>query len=100
MESADVDSSVRKEHNISLVDSILQQYLGISTKIEKAMHTSWQACTDKFSMDKPRLLKITVSSEHDKAKILRTCTRLSHREIPQEIQKLLSPPISPLVNKK
>ena len=28
VESTDVDSSVRKEHDINLVDSILKQYLG------------------------------------------------------------------------
>ena len=102
MESTDVDSSVRKEHDINLFDSILKQYLGISAKIERAIHLGKR--TDKSSTDKPRLLKISVSSEHDKAKILRTCTRLSQRENPQEIQKLfITPDLTPHeqeINKK
>jgi len=85
-ESADADSSVRKKHDINLVDSILKQYLGISTKIEKAIHLGKHS--DKSGTDKPRLFKITVSSEHDKAKILCGCTKLSHRENPPETQKL------------
>ena len=43
-------------------------------------------------------------AEHDKAKILHTCTRLSQRENPQEIQKLfITPNLTPReqeVNKK
>lgn len=93
-ESSDTDSSKRKEHDASLVDSILKQYLGISTKIEKAIRLGKHP--DNSSSDKPRLLKITVSSEHDKAKILRNCTKLSQRENHQEIQKLfITPDLTP-----
>lgn len=95
-------SSVRKEHDINIVDSILKQYLEISTKIEKAIRLGKR--TDKPSSVKPRLLKITVSSELDKAKILRSCTRLSRHENPPEIQKLfITPDLTPReqeVNKK
>ena len=102
VESTDVDSSVRKEHDINLVDSILKKYLGISAKIERAIRLGKR--TDKSNTDKPRLLKISVSSEHDKAKILRTCTSLSQRENPQEIQKLfITPDLTPHeqeINKK
>ena len=101
-ESADTNSSVRKEHDINIVDSILKQYLEISTKIEKAIRLGKR--TDKPSSVKPRLLKITVSSELDKAKILRSCTRLSRHENPPEIQKLfITPDLTPReqeVNKK
>ena len=62
----------RRQFSINLVDSIPKQYLGISAKIERTIRLG--KCTDKSSTDKPRLLKISVSSEHDKAKILRTCT--------------------------
>jgi len=82
-ESTDVYSSARKEHDLNSVDSILKKYLGISTKIEKGS-------------DKPKLLIISVSSEHDKAKILRTCTKLSQHENSQEIQKLfITPDLTP-----
>ena len=93
-ESADVDSSVRKEHDIKLVDSVLRQYLGISTKIEKAIRLGKR--TDILSTTKPRLLKITISSEQDKAKILCSCTKLSNCENPAEIQKLfITPDLTP-----
>lgn len=93
-ESADTDSSVRKEHDITLVESTLKQYLGVSTKVEKAARLGKR--TDKSSTDKPRLLKITISSEHDKAKILRSCTKLRHHENPPEIQKLfITPDLTP-----
>ena len=44
-------------------------------------------------MDKPRLLKINISFEHGKAK---SCTKLSHRENPPEIQKpFITPDLTP-----
>ena len=85
-----MDSLARKEHDINSVNSILKKYLGISTKIEKAICLGKH--TDRSSADKPRLFKISVSSENDKAKILHTCTKLSQRENPQEIQKLFITP--------
>ena len=93
-ESADANSSVRKNHDINLIDSALRQYLGISTKIEKAIRLGKR--TDNLSTTKPRLLKITISFVQDKAKILRSCTKLSNRENPVEIQKLfITPDLTP-----
>ena len=69
VESTKEDGAARKREDISCISDILQQFLGITVKIEKAF------CLGQRK-EKPRLLKITVNSEEEKALILRNCTKL------------------------
>ena len=68
-ESTSEDGTTRKKHDVESVSGILQQHLGISATISKAFRLGQRG-------EKPRLLKITVVSEVEKAKILRNSTKL------------------------
>ena len=68
---------------------MLKKYLGTATKIEKAFRIGRRG-------EKPRLLKITVASEHDKVAILRNCTKLRNAENPEDVRKLyITPDLTP-----
>ena len=68
---------------------MLQKYLGIGTKIEKAFRLGRRG-------EKPCLLKITVASEHDKVAILRNCTKLRNIENPEDVRQLyITPDLTP-----
>jgi len=46
--------------------------------------------------DKPRLLKVSVASESDKASIMRNCTKLRNTNLPTAIQKVfITPDLTP-----
>ena len=68
-ESSKESGDARRQEDISSISNILLKYIGISVKVEKAFRIGqWK--------DKPRLLKITVGSEQEKAAVVRNCTKL------------------------
>jgi len=67
-ESIDSVAVNRKKHDIDSATVIFQRYIGIPVTINNAIRIG------KKLTDKSRLLKITLSSEDDKLKILRNCT--------------------------
>ena len=88
-ESTDEQGLARKQHDIDFVTGAFQQYLGITTKIEKAFRLGKRG-------EKPRLKKITVASEHDKVAILRRCTKFRNIDNPKDVQKLyITPDLTP-----
>ena len=96
-ESTKEDGVARKQDDISCVSNILQQYLGLSTKIEKAFRLGQRK-------EKPRLLKVSVSSKQEKAMILRNCIKLRNSDNPAIISKIfITPDLTPIeqaANKK
>ena len=96
-ESTKEDGVARKQDDISCVSNILQQYLGLSTKIEKTFRLGQRK-------EKPRLLKVSVSSEQEKAMILRNCIKLHNSDNPAIINKIfIIPDLTPIeqaANKK
>ena len=96
-ESTDEEGLNRKKHDIDFVTSTFQQYLGVSVAINKAFRLG------KHN-DKPRLLKISVNSEAEKASLLRNATKLRNADHPKEIQQIfITPDLTPKeqqINKK
>ena len=89
VKSTSEDGTTRKKHDVESVSGILQQYLGISATISKAYRLGQRG-------EKPRLLKITVVSEVEKAKILRNSTKLHASHNPLHIQKVfITPDLTP-----
>ena len=80
-EPTDEEDLNRKKHDIDFVTSTFQQYLGVRVTINKAFRLG------KHS-DKPRLLKISVNSEAEKASLLRNATKLKNVDHPEEIQHI------------
>jgi len=60
---------VRREHDTDTVKAIVNQQLCIPASISDVTRLGKK-------MDKPRLLRITVASEQEKASILRNCTKI------------------------
>ena len=88
-ESTNEDGLIRKKHDIDYVTSTIQQYLGVNVIINKAFRLGQRN-------DKPRLLKISVNSEAEKALVLRSTIKLKNVDHPDEIQKLfITPDLTP-----
>ena len=66
-ESTSDDGPTRKQHDIHTISSIFQQQFNITTTLTKAIRIGQHR-------EMPRLPKITVSTESEKAAILRNCT--------------------------
>ena len=100
-ESTADDGPTRKAHDIKFVSTAFQQYLGVSTKIDKAVRLGKHSGEEQ---EKPRLLKISVSSEMEKALLLRNCIKLRNKSNPEGIKKLfITPDLTPSeleINKK
>ena len=92
-ESTETQGPARKQHDIDYITGALQQYLGITTKIEKAFRLGKH---DEKCGEKPRLMKITVASKHDKVAILRNCTKFRGTDNPRDVQNLyITPDLTP-----
>ena len=86
VESNDPIAANRKKHDIDSATDILQRYVGITATIKNAFRIG------KKLTDKSRLLKITLSSEDEKVKILRSCTKLRDKDYPEEVRKIFITP--------
>jgi len=78
----------RRQEDIPSISNILSKHIGISVKIEKVFRIGQRK-------DKPRLLKITVSSEQEKTVVLRNCTKLRNSENPEDVKKIVTPDLTP-----
>ena len=88
-ESTDERGLVRKQHDIDFVTGASQQYLGITTKTEKALRLGKRG-------EKPCLMKVTVASEQDKVAILLRCSKFRNTDNPKDVQKLyITPDLTP-----
>ena len=79
------DGNSRKKEDIEQVSSIFQKTLALSVKVTNAVRLGKRS-------DKSRLLKVTVDSEHSKAIILRNCTKLRGKDVPQSLSKVFITP--------
>ena len=88
-ESTATEGITRKHDDIKQVSSILDKYIGTSPSIQKAFRLGNKG-------DTPRLLKITLPTEHDKAYILRNSFKLRNDENPDDVKKIfVTPDLTP-----
>ena len=80
-ESLSEDTQTRKEHDSNLVQETLNQHLGVSATIANPIRLGQKN-------SKPRLLRVSVSSDHEKAIILRNCTKLRWKNVPDPFCKV------------
>ena len=80
-ESNSEDIQTRKDHDSTLVQEIFDQHLGISATIANPIRLGQKSV-------KPRLLRISVSSDHEKANILQNCTKLRGKDVPDPFCKV------------
>ena len=93
-ESTADNSQERKEYDISTISSIFAKHLGVKTTIVNADHIGKKQ--EAGGSSKPRLVKVTVASEHEKALLLRNCTRLHDKSNPEEVRRIyVTPDLTP-----
>jgi len=89
VESTSEDAEVRRKHDIDSVSCIFEKHLAASANITKAIRIGKRG-------DKPRLLKISVASESEKAAVMRNCTKLRNTNLPSIIQRVfITPDLTP-----
>ena len=89
IESLSEDPKIRLKHDIDSVSSIFHKHLTVPATITKVI------CLGKKS-NKPRLLKISVASESDKASIMQNCIKFCNTNLPSVIQKVfITPDLTP-----
>ena len=88
-ECDDADPTNRKTQDISKISSIIDKHLGIPTTITQAKRIGKKR-------EKPRLLKVTVSSSQQKAAVLRNCTKLRKSDVPEDVRRIyITPDLTP-----
>ena len=93
-ESTASEGLARKQDDINQVSSVLDKYIGITPNIQKAFRVGSKG-------DTPRLLKIMIPTEHDKAFILRNSFKLRSDDNPEEIKKIfITPDLTPKEQKE
>ena len=93
-ESTAENGQARKDHDLNTVSSTLDQYVGVKTKVVNALRIGKKRQSESGS--KPRLLKITVASEYEKALLLHNCTKLRDKNNPEDIRKIyVTPDLTP-----
>jgi len=93
-ESNATDGPARKQDDIKKCLSVFQTHLGLSVSITNAFRLGKRS-------QKPRLLKISLSSTKDKASILNSKTKLRSTSNPHNIRNLfITPDLTPLEQKK
>jgi len=82
------DGLARKKTDMDVAAKIFKKNLGVSVKVNNAVRLG--------KKNKPRLLKISVDSQQSKAAILRNCTKLRGKEVPQYLAKVfITPDMTP-----
>ena len=93
-ESAKQKGPERKADDISMVNGLLHQHLGFNPTISNAVRLGKKS-------DKPRLLKISVTTTQEKTNILRNCYKLRDSKNATYVQKIFATPdLTPLEQKK
>ena len=87
-EAPSEDAQTRKDQDTQKVSEIFK-YLGAKASINNATRLGKKG-------DKKRLLKVTVSSDKEKAAILRSCTRLRKESTPSQFSNVyITPDLTP-----
>jgi len=79
------EGNCRKKEDIEQVSNIFQKSLGVAVRVVNAVRLGKRS-------DRPRLLKVSVDSESSKASILRNCTKLRGKDVPQSLSKVFITP--------
>ena len=89
-ESTNPSSDARKQNDSDTATAIFNQYLGIPTSVSNATRFGKKGT-------KPRILRVTVSSERDKAIILRNYTKVRTMTGADYLKKLfITPDMTPM----
>ena len=74
--------------------SIFDKYMGVKPNIVNAHRIGKKR--DPGPNVRPRLLKLTLASDQDKALLLRNCTKLRNKDNPEDIRKVyVTPDLTP-----
>ena len=93
-ESSEDDGQARMEQDKSTAMSIFDKYIGVKPSIVKAYRAGKRR--DPGPNVRPRLLKLILSSEHDKALLLRNCTKPWNKENPEDVRRVyVTPDLTP-----
>ena len=92
VESSADNGLERKSHDISTVTSIFEKFLGVKVKITNAIRLGKK----NDNQQRPRLIKVFVESECDKAVVLHNCTKLHAKDNPNDIRNVyITPDLTP-----
>ena len=81
--------ATRRKHDTDFVTDMCQKHLNTTVSITKCFHLGKKG-------SKPRLLKISLSTEIEKAKLLRNCTKLRDPNLPLVMRKIfITPDLTP-----
>jgi len=95
-ESSSESPQSRKQEDIAKVTSLLKDHLKIKCSITNAIRLG-----KRTSDEKPRLLKIMVSSIDDKRSILKNKVQLRNESNPPQVKRIfITPDLTPLEQKK
>ena len=95
LESTASEGAGRKKDDIMKVTSVMKDNIKVKPTISNAIRLG------KKGSDKPRLLKITVSSIEEKVTILRTKVKLRADSNPKYVRKIfVTPDLTPLEQRK
>ena len=93
-ESTATDGPSRKSDDIKRCESLFQTYLGIEVSIANTFRLGQKS-------DKPRFLKLSLSSLHEKGEILKNKYKLKASANPQHIREIfITSDLTPLEQKK
>ena len=93
-ESTKQSGPERKADDISKVEKLLHDHLGINPTISNAIRLGKKS-------DRPRLLKISVATIQEKSTILRNCYKLRNNSNPESVKTIFATPdLTPLEQKK
>ena len=81
-ESAKQSGPERKADDVNMINGLLHQHLGYSPTVSNALHLGKKA-------DRPRLLKLTVTTIQEKSNILRNCYKLRNSKTLRMFKRFL-----------
>ena len=88
-ESSDSDGQTRKKHDMDRSTSLVKEYLNVPVKVTNGVRLGKKG-------EKQRLLKISLSSDKEKAQVLCNCTKLRNSSHPEHIRKIyITPDLTP-----
>ena len=77
-----------------IISSVFVKHLGVKATIVNAVRIGKKQ--ESGGVSRPRLVKVTVASEHEKALLLRNCTKLCDKNNPEEVRKIyVTPDLTP-----
>ena len=92
--SSDPYGQTRKTHDMDRATSLVKEYLNVPVKVIDGVLLGKKD-------EKQHLLKISLSSDEEKAQVLRNCTKLCNASHPKHIRKIyITPNLTPKQQQK